>query len=371
MAYKKDVRDYRQSVNARGKKTRNPGWKAGDHWVQCDRCASAIRTSDSMVTWDNLIVCPDDWEIRHPQDFVRGRADNIAAKGLVRSESGDIFINETKAVTSAPTNVMTSVVGVAAQAEVTITWDIVTGATSYKLFRDGVPIETNITLLTTSDFPNTGTFSYTVSALNEFGESPQSDPSIATVLSFVPDTFNPALTSSQITLSNGNLTALTDGGANADRSASFGGHSSGKYYFEMTIDRDDHGTNWIGGITANTAQEFFVFATPKAVLENNPGIIIDTTTIPLIGLDRMDPGDIGGFAFDLDNLEAFFSINGVYVLDGDPETRANPIALTSATYHAVFYSNALNEVVGTTANFGASLFNTPAPTGYTPGWPAS
>lgn len=93
MAYKRDVRDYRQSVNARGKKTRNPGWRAGDHWVQCDRCASAIRSSDAMVTWDNLIVCPDDWEIRHPQDFVRGRADDIAAKEPRRSESGDIFVS--------------------------------------------------------------------------------------------------------------------------------------------------------------------------------------------------------------------------------------------------------------------------------------
>ena len=92
MAYKRDVQDYRQSVNARGKKTRNPGYTAGEHWVQCDRCASVIRQSDSMKTWDNLVVCPDDWEIRHPQDFVRGRADDIGSKGYVRSESTDVFV---------------------------------------------------------------------------------------------------------------------------------------------------------------------------------------------------------------------------------------------------------------------------------------
>lgn len=27
-------------------------------------------------TWDGLYVCREDWETRHPQDFVRGRLDN-------------------------------------------------------------------------------------------------------------------------------------------------------------------------------------------------------------------------------------------------------------------------------------------------------
>ena len=78
--------------NVRGKKTRSPGWKAGNHWVYCDRCSSAIRAKDAKKTWDNLIVCPDDWEPRHPQDFVRGRRDDIRAKEPVRSEPADLFV---------------------------------------------------------------------------------------------------------------------------------------------------------------------------------------------------------------------------------------------------------------------------------------
>ncbi len=78
--------------NVRGKRNRNPGYKPNDHWVQCDRCAANILSSDAMITWDNLVVCPDDWEIRHPQDFVRAKADDITAKDPRRSESEDVFV---------------------------------------------------------------------------------------------------------------------------------------------------------------------------------------------------------------------------------------------------------------------------------------
>lgn len=79
--------------NVRGKKTRNPGWEAGNHWVTCDRCGCAIRAKDAKKEWTGLWVCPDDWEPRHPQDFVRGRYDEIAAQEPVRPESPDIFVD--------------------------------------------------------------------------------------------------------------------------------------------------------------------------------------------------------------------------------------------------------------------------------------
>lgn len=75
--------------NARNKKTRNPGFKTGDHWVSCDVCACTIRASDSMKTWDNRVVCPDDWEPRHEQDFVRSRQDKQTPQGNVRPEPAD------------------------------------------------------------------------------------------------------------------------------------------------------------------------------------------------------------------------------------------------------------------------------------------
>lgn len=89
----RDIREQGTQRNVRGKKTRNPGYEPGNHWVQCDRCSASIRAEDAMITWDNLVVCPDDWEIRHPQDFVRGRYDDIVAKEPRRSEGPDLDIN--------------------------------------------------------------------------------------------------------------------------------------------------------------------------------------------------------------------------------------------------------------------------------------
>ena len=64
-------------MSSYNKKTRNPGYKAGDNWVICDKCGFAIYGSEAKETWDGLVVCPEDWEPRHPQDFVRGKRDNI------------------------------------------------------------------------------------------------------------------------------------------------------------------------------------------------------------------------------------------------------------------------------------------------------
>ena len=68
------------------------GYKPGDHWVTCDVCGFNYRQSMMRKRWDNLIVCPYDFELRHPQDFVRAVKDDISAKGLVRVEPADSFI---------------------------------------------------------------------------------------------------------------------------------------------------------------------------------------------------------------------------------------------------------------------------------------
>lgn len=80
-------------MSVKGKHSKSPGFIPGDHWVVCDRCGMDIRSSDARETWDNLVVCPDDWEPRHPQDFVRGVPENTAARGLVRPPPADIFVD--------------------------------------------------------------------------------------------------------------------------------------------------------------------------------------------------------------------------------------------------------------------------------------
>jgi hypothetical protein len=41
----------------------------------CDR---KIKSGSIMKRWDGLLVCPDDYENRHPMDFLRARAERIS-----------------------------------------------------------------------------------------------------------------------------------------------------------------------------------------------------------------------------------------------------------------------------------------------------
>ena len=80
--------------NFRGKHTGNQGYQALNHWVVCDNCGFDIRAEDIMETWDHRLVCPADWEPRHPQDFVRSKYDDMSAKGPVRPDPTPIFIDD-------------------------------------------------------------------------------------------------------------------------------------------------------------------------------------------------------------------------------------------------------------------------------------
>ena len=42
----------------------------GDHYQQCDECGRKMRSSQTKLRWDGLIVCPADWEPRHPQELL-------------------------------------------------------------------------------------------------------------------------------------------------------------------------------------------------------------------------------------------------------------------------------------------------------------
>lgn len=64
----------------------------GDHYLICDRSGFKIRRSEAKRTWDNLIVREQDFEVRHPQDFLRGLRDQQAVKEP-RSEAPDQFVS--------------------------------------------------------------------------------------------------------------------------------------------------------------------------------------------------------------------------------------------------------------------------------------
>ena len=67
-------------------------YKHGDHNVICDRSGFKVKASDAMLEWTGALVRSCDWEPRHPQDLVRGHADNQRVP-YTRSESNDVFLN--------------------------------------------------------------------------------------------------------------------------------------------------------------------------------------------------------------------------------------------------------------------------------------
>ncbi len=65
----------------------------GDYYVTCDISGLKIKYSESRLTWDNLLVRHDMHDPRHPQEFVRGRTEEIAAEDPRSGWLDDNFIS--------------------------------------------------------------------------------------------------------------------------------------------------------------------------------------------------------------------------------------------------------------------------------------
>ena len=51
--------------------------KLGDYNAICDSCGRKYKASTMKKRWDGLIVCPEDYEIRHPQLSLKVRGDKM------------------------------------------------------------------------------------------------------------------------------------------------------------------------------------------------------------------------------------------------------------------------------------------------------
>ena len=52
--------------------------KLGDHNAVCFECGRKRKASTMKKHWQGYWVCPEHWEARHPQDFVRAMPDHQA-----------------------------------------------------------------------------------------------------------------------------------------------------------------------------------------------------------------------------------------------------------------------------------------------------
>lgn len=80
-------------------------YKPGSHYNICDRTGFPMRAEDARTEWTGAIVHKDVWEARHPQDSVRGRADNQVVPNA-RPRPLDVFVepNEVQASDYPPSN---------------------------------------------------------------------------------------------------------------------------------------------------------------------------------------------------------------------------------------------------------------------------
>ncbi len=69
----------RHPGHATGKHVPNPGYVAGDNWIECQRCGFDLLASQAREDGyrEGLIVCPSCYDAPHPQDFVHAFEDTL------------------------------------------------------------------------------------------------------------------------------------------------------------------------------------------------------------------------------------------------------------------------------------------------------
>lgn len=67
-------------------------YSPGDWLVICDVCSKKIKASQAQHRWDGLIVCPEDYETRHIQDFIRTPTE-VARPDFIRAPVDEYLNN--------------------------------------------------------------------------------------------------------------------------------------------------------------------------------------------------------------------------------------------------------------------------------------
>lgn len=65
-------------------------YKSGEWNLICDVCGKKMKSSHARHRWDGLIVCDEDFEHRHVQDFIKVKSDKISVP-FTRPQSDDTF----------------------------------------------------------------------------------------------------------------------------------------------------------------------------------------------------------------------------------------------------------------------------------------
>lgn len=66
----------------------------GDHNIIDDMTGEKVKASQTRLRWDGVVMKAEDWEPRHPQDFLRNAKDRIKVDGPVRvADNTNFFVS--------------------------------------------------------------------------------------------------------------------------------------------------------------------------------------------------------------------------------------------------------------------------------------
>lgn len=67
-------------------------FKDGEWNVNCMVCGKKCKSGEIKKRWDGLLVCREDYETRHPMDFLRARQERISVP--YSYHSNDVFVTD-------------------------------------------------------------------------------------------------------------------------------------------------------------------------------------------------------------------------------------------------------------------------------------
>jgi hypothetical protein len=65
-------------------------YRAGVWKVICQVCDKELYSDECKIRWDGLVVCPNDWEPRHPLDYMRVPKYKESSVPFQSPETGEI-----------------------------------------------------------------------------------------------------------------------------------------------------------------------------------------------------------------------------------------------------------------------------------------
>jgi hypothetical protein len=192
-------------------------------------------------------------------------------------------------------------------------------------------------------------------------------------------TWDPSWSLNGVAYTNGNL-SIASATAATTNVRTIVGHSSGKWYWEVTATGGDGTTNsgglgiaesampnnapWVGNVPSGLS--FGYACCSGTYFYSWSGLTV--STVPPPATSAVKAGNVYMFALDMNGGRFWAGVNGAWFGSGDPVAGTNPVAtgVTGTVYPAVtLYANS---ILAFTANFGASAFANPVPAGYTGGF---